>query len=56
MKLRISMIKNKSELDVMWKFEGSSQRVILSSFLLGVVRMSQAEAGQRLLEFNFTLF
>ena len=56
MKLKISMIKNKSELVVMWKFEGSSQRVILSSFLLGVVWMSQSEAGQRLLEFNFTLF
>ena len=41
---------------LLWMFEGSSQRVILTSFLLGVVRMSQAEAGQRLLEFNFTLF
>ena len=56
MKLKISMIKKDSELVVMWKFEGCSQRVILSSFLLEVVRMSQAEAGQRLLEFNFTLF
>ena len=50
------MIKKDSEMVVMWMFEGCSQRVILSSFLLGVVRMSQAEAGQRLLEFNFTLF
>ena len=41
---------------LLWMFEGSSQRVILSSFLLGVVRMSESEAGQRLLEFNFTLF
>ena len=37
-------------------FEGCSQRVILTSFLLGVVRMSESKAGQRLLEFNFTLF
>ena len=50
------MIKKDSELVVMWKFDGSSQRVILSSFLLGVVRMSESEAGQRLLEFNFTVF
>ena len=41
---------------LLWKFEGCSQKVILSSFLLGVERMSQSEAGQRLLEFNFTLF
>ena len=56
MKLKISMIKKDLELDIMWMFEGCSQRVILSSFLLGVVRMSESKAGQRLLEFNFTLF
>ena len=50
------MIKKDSELVVMWMFEGCSQRVILSSFLLGVEGMSQAEADQRLFESNFTLF